>query len=819
MAKAIRIVKDKPVRMVMKLGKISLLIFLFMMLFAGTGHSQLIDSINYELDLGDFQALPDSIARMPVKLKNAISIGGFVLRIEYDTTRLTPYVLPGQEGQTILFDSLELVGRGEGTIHVDSVIPSMPPWDTNYTILASHDTTDEIINPNALFVTFWPPPPPDTTHATALLWGSPRITPETGDPTTIFNLLFKVKSTAAGSGYNYIANKQGEPREVHLSDTTGLTYILPGLGPAFGWGVFTVGSEPPDTCEYGMCGDTCCPPPVPGNDPPVVDPIVPSSYDIMQGETVTFGVTAYDPDDDDLCLEAIGLPANAVFSPSNPVCGSATVAATFSWTPSFGQGGNFAITFRATDSVGQIDSRTVTIAVEELDIDRLYTTSTYGYSPVGGIPGATPVIFPVDLASTKTVYGIQFDMTYPSDVANLDSVVVTDRIPEYVVYDNIGQYRDSVRIVTFGLNNEPVVDGSSTAILNAYMTIDTGTVPGDYWVHFYDAWESIDPDPGVPSAFLIVDSGIVQVDMLGDVNLDRHINVADLVSVVGYIIGNFGFAKRNFETANVIQDTLVNVVDLVGIINMIFDPQYVPSAAPANYAGDSASLAIEHDDLFAGQLTKLNVRGEFPDNVAGVQVQIDYDPSSVQFDRPGMGENVNNFILAYNDDQKGRMKILIYSHEPWNTESTIPAGDVDILRLPANIKRRINADDDTKIRITRAYLSSPAGSDIPVERNDILLPTTFTLYQNYPNPFNPITKIEFEIGHSDYYTPQPVRLDVFNILGQRVKTLVDEDLIPGYHSVTWDATDDKGSRVATGVYLYRLEVGDKSDSKKMLLLK
>jgi len=94
------------------------------------------------------------------------------------------------------------------------------------------------------------------------------------------------------------------------------------------------------------------------------------------------------------------------------------------------------------------------------------------------------------------------------------------------------------------------------------------------------------------------------------------------------------------------------------------------------------------------------------------------------------------------------------------------------------------------------------------------LPTAFELYQNYPNPFNPYTVIEFALP-----TAGGVRLEVFNLLGQRVSTLLDRRLSAGRHSVYWDATGSDGARVASGVYFYRLSAGDMVVSKKMMLLK
>jgi hypothetical protein len=94
------------------------------------------------------------------------------------------------------------------------------------------------------------------------------------------------------------------------------------------------------------------------------------------------------------------------------------------------------------------------------------------------------------------------------------------------------------------------------------------------------------------------------------------------------------------------------------------------------------------------------------------------------------------------------------------------------------------------------------------------LPKNYTLSQNYPNPFNPETNISFSLPEAAY-----VKLAIYNVLGQKVKTLVDEKQQAGYHSVKWDGTDDFGNLVGSGVYFYKLNAGKYSDSKKMTLLK
>jgi flagellar hook assembly protein FlgD len=94
------------------------------------------------------------------------------------------------------------------------------------------------------------------------------------------------------------------------------------------------------------------------------------------------------------------------------------------------------------------------------------------------------------------------------------------------------------------------------------------------------------------------------------------------------------------------------------------------------------------------------------------------------------------------------------------------------------------------------------------------LPTGFDLYQNYPNPFNPATKIRFSLPASSH-----VKLDVYDIKGRKVATLVDGYRAAGNHTVIWEGRDSAGNLVASGIYFYRIEAGDLTGTKKMLLLK
>ena len=95
------------------------------------------------------------------------------------------------------------------------------------------------------------------------------------------------------------------------------------------------------------------------------------------------------------------------------------------------------------------------------------------------------------------------------------------------------------------------------------------------------------------------------------------------------------------------------------------------------------------------------------------------------------------------------------------------------------------------------------------------IPTLYKLYVNYPNPFNPQTRIKFELSKASQIT-----LKIFDVLGKEIRTLIDQFQNAGSYSVDWDGKDKLGEQVASGIYLYRMQVnGNIAQSRKMMLLK
>ena len=115
-------------------------------------------------------------------------------------------------------------------------------------------------------------------------------------------------------------------------------------------------------------------------------------------------------------------------------------------------------------------------------------------------------------------------------------------------------------------------------------------------------------------------------------------------------------------------------------------------------------------------------------------------------------------------------------------------------------------DMDNQVTVSTSALAS---------EDELALPDKFALHQNYPNPFNPSTQISFDVPLSS----ELVTLSIYNVLGQNINTLASKVMSAGTHKIEWNATDQIGSPVASGIYFYELRSKSFTARKKMLLIR
>jgi hypothetical protein len=125
-----------------------------------------------------------------------------------------------------------------------------------------------------------------------------------------------------------------------------------------------------------------------------------------------------------------------------------------------------------------------------------------------------------------------------------------------------------------------------------------------------------------------------------------------------------------------------------------------------------------------------------------------------------------------------------------------------------------SADEWTSTASTNGPFTVTIDAGWMLGSEEDMLPEVFALHNNYPNPFNPITNIRYDIPEvSD------VRIDIYNLAGQRVRTLVSKQHQPGRYKIQWNATNEFGSPVASGMYIYKIHAKDFVSVKKLLLMK
>ena len=229
--------------------------------------------------------------------------------------------------------------------------------------------------------------------------------------------------------------------------------------------------------------------------------------------------------------------------------------------------------------------------------------------------------------------------------------------------------------------------------------------------------------------------------------------------------------------------------------------------------------------------------------IRGIELDIFHDFSDLTYSGVSRGEKLQGLV---NDEGnptsdmtilgnwvEDHVKILAYSVNRARTEGNGVEGNLvhltytlaDGASLPDNISfyftvvnipgtslnpELLNVvcsypDADNPVVVNTAVASADEGS---------LLPSEYALFQNYPNPFNPSTQISFDVPNSEFVT-----LRVYNLLGQDVKTLINQSMVPGRYTVEWNGNDMLNNDVASGVYFYELRGESFISRKKMLLIR
>jgi hypothetical protein len=325
------------------------------------------------------------------------------------------------------------------------------------------------------------------------------------------------------------------------------------------------------------------------------------------------------------------------------------------------------------------------------------------------------------------------------------------------------------------------------------------------------------------------------VMLLADVNHDNYRNIGDLTAMIDHAIGRQPLTGYDFSKADMYPkrsnglagDGLVDIRDvqvcLDSLLNAGWDPTHDWLNAPllpifkiggaGSLTGVNAPIPLSPTDSCYILATHIGTRFVLKNSepVKGLQIML-YLKNPTVLDTTDFIFPRAKMMIA-NVNTVGREVSIIL----WNYSNTpIEPGDSTIFRLPVQLT-------DSNVDSLKVIISTGVNNDVSLvgskqidARN--MLPSTWVLYQNYPNPFNPSTTIEFDVPEITGKIPR-VAVQIFNILGQKVRTIERGIHDVGRYSVKWDGVSEDGVRVASGVYFYRLLAGDYTSTKKMVMMK
>lgn len=303
--------------------------------------------------------------------------------------------------------------------------------------------------------------------------------------------------------------------------------------------------------------------------------------------------------------------------------------------------------------------------------------------------------------------------------------------------------------------------------------------------------------------------------IIGDPNNDRFENVADLTMIIDHVLGRLILSGLEFKRADVNRDGSVDIRDAVIVVNQILHNDSLAARYSAHPKGSAASSSADINLRATFEVSSAGMRVNLTNNVPVKGVQI-----ILKLRQPAMVDSANYVFprasmmtVAAATDSSDTVRLLAYNF--LNVE--IPEGDGGIFRLP------VFFTDTTQFDVVEVIVSTLGHQGIRVPASKVQpapqqYPAAYKLEQNYPNPFNSSTIIYYEIPDRTFAV-RPIEIEIFNTLGQKVKTLVSDWQDAGRYTVRWDGTNSAGAPLPSGVYFYRIVAFDHVSSKKMIMLK
>jgi len=550
------------------------------------------------------------------------------------------------------------------------------------------------------------------------------------------------------------------------------------------------------------------------NLPPQIQPI--GTQYVNEGDTLLIKITADDPEGDSLKISVLNAPQGAFFADSG------NGKAIFRWVPpSTGPWSSvnspFKVTFVASD--GSNTSREDV----EINVIDVKTPGPKDYVlEIGADSGFFQdyVTVPIRLTNPDSIVAINLLLNFdPSALSLLNVNKVNTRIGnwEYFHYKiNQPEYGD---IQISALPNlpdtifTPPLPPGEGIIINLDFKIIFDTSPLSLLTSIrYKFTNSTDNtlSGGLGYQFISQDEidyqdGYIYIrgmaDLLGDINLNNiPFEIADAVLFNNFLTNpiKYPFNEQQKRNSDVNEDGFCcSLADFIYLLKKILEGDN-PVIAKALPQPNAVQLYLQRS------LSTLDLFFESKVPVGGAFLVIRHP--GIDLGTPTLSSEAEDMTLLKREYPE-ELRLLIYSP----TAKYMEPGKRKLFTIPI-IKGMGN------IELNKASFSDNLGNmieaDVYLQNNIEVVPQRFALFQNYPNPFNPETNISFALPEDG-----KVNLKIYNLKGQLVKVLIDQKLNSGIHTFKWDAKDESGTDLPSGIFFYKLIAGEYSEAKKMVRIK
>jgi hypothetical protein len=442
-----------------------------------------------------------------------------------------------------------------------------------------------------------------------------------------------------------------------------------------------------------------------------------------------------------------------------------------------GYGGDYMMAVQVMSYGGGVRTLSSFDSAPDMDYDGVEINS----SLIASTNGLTPVNLSESSAATHPVFNTP-----------INTPVNRDDLLEYRVY-------------------EVATDGLETFVVTTEDTFATVTASPNYLEYCYHVravWDTGDPSDGGYGQLESRASNVACTVpyTLGDADFDSDVDIADVLSVVNFILEYATPSEDQFRNLDVNMDEDLNIADVVMMIDIIFRGT---GRTMGFDAGEIAYIDLIND--YRNSVLSFDIDYNGP--VRGIEFLLRFDPSKVIVKSPSLSNFQEGVMLSYTEIEPGILKVLAANLQGGSIESMektymlIPVEFIGQEREIANVSLdgiNLAGGDGSLINFVARTNSSEV----------MVIPGDFALHQNFPNPFNPTTEIRFDLPEAGN-----VNLSIYNLMGQKIRSLSSEMMTPGYHAIIWDGTNDMGSQVSTGMYFYAIQSSEFQATKKMLFLK